>query len=264
MGDPSTEILAQAETLDAQLVVLATQGASGVSKFVFGSVAERVLRKTTRPVLVVPPPSTAARCGRSASMEEVLAPIDFHDLAFEDATHRRPRGARQPRAPAAAARGRRWRRQPLDGPPARRWPTQLEEQLGGLRTSAMDAAQQALERLAESVGGTPGPTLEVAQGPIAEQIAQVADRAEVDLIVLGLRGVPGLLGARVGAVAYRVLCASPVPVLAVPHEARGEHTLAFLGCGPQRRRMKRAMARPSAGVSSPVCARVASPRRPND
>ena len=63
---------------------------------------------------------------------------------------------------------------------------------------------------------------------VAEQIAQVADRAEVDLVVLALRGVPGLLGTRVGAVAYRVLCASPVPVLAVPHEARTEGTLSFL------------------------------------
>ena len=65
---------------------------------------------------------------------------------------------------------------------------------------------------------------------MADQIAQVADRADVDLVVLGLRGVPGLLGgARVGSVAYRVLCASPAPVLAVPHEARGEAALAFLG-----------------------------------
>ena len=64
---------------------------------------------------------------------------------------------------------------------------------------------------------------------LAEQIAAVADRADVDLVVLGLRGVPGLLGnTRVGSVAYRVLCASPVPVLALPHEARQSDTLAFL------------------------------------
>ena len=34
--------------------------------------------------------------------------------------------------------------------------------------------------------------------------------------------------ARVGSVAYRVLCASPVPVLAVPHEAREGSSLSFL------------------------------------
>ena len=59
------------------------------------------------------------------------------------------------------------------------------------------------------------------------KIEAVADREEVDLVVLGLRGTPGGMGTRVGAVAYRVLCASPAPVLAVPHEARGG-ALAFL------------------------------------
>ena len=79
-------------------------------------------------------------------------------------------------------------------------------------------------------GGTPGPTLEIAEGSVADQIAQVAERADVDLVVLGLRGAPDSLdGARVGSVAYRVLCASPAPVLAVPHEARGKAALAFLG-----------------------------------
>ncbi len=112
---------------------------------------------------------------------------------------------------------------------------QMEEQLGGARATARDAAQVALEHLAEAVEGTPGPTLEIAEGLVADQIAQVAERADVDLVVLGLRGVPGLLDhARVGSVAYRVLCASPAPVLAVPHEARGKAVLTFLGATDPR------------------------------
>ena len=107
--------------------------------------------------------------------------------------------------------------------------SQLEEELSGLAFVG-DRCRASGARTArpESLGGTPGPTLEVVEGPVAERIAHVADRADVDLVVLALRGVPGLLGTRVGAVAYRVLCASPVPVLAVPHEARAEGTLSFL------------------------------------
>jgi len=227
VGDAATEILRQADASAAQLVVLATQGASGMRKVVFGSVAERVLRTTTRPVLVVPPLVDGSAIRTLGAMEEVLAPIDFHDHAFDDA-RLADRVAR-----ASHARLRLLHVVAVGDDP--RWtvlqPTmasQLEEQLGGLRASVIDAAHQALERLAESLGGTPGPTLEVVEGAVAEQIAQVADRAEVDLVVLALRGVPGLLGTRVGAVAYRVLCASPVPVLAVPHEARTEGTLSFL------------------------------------
>jgi nucleotide-binding universal stress UspA family protein len=227
VGDAAAEILAQADLDGAQLVVLATRGASGVAKVVFGSVAERVLRTTTRPVLVVPPGVEGGPLRTLGAMEEVLAPIDFHDHAFDD--------ARLADRVARASHARLRLLHVVAGRDDMRWavlpPTmasQLEEELGGLRSSVTDAAHQALERLAESLGGTPGPTLEVVEGPVAERIAQVADRAEVDLVVLALRGVPGLLGTRVGAVAYRVLCASPVPVLAVPHEARAEGTLAFL------------------------------------
>ena len=226
-GDPSREILSQADALDAQLVILATQGDSGVSKFVFGSVAERVLRTTTRPVLVVPPSVQSGPMRTLGAMEEVLAPIDFHDHALDDA-RLADRVARAGHARlrllhvvAAGASGR-WAVLPQS------MATQLEDELGGARASAMEAARLALEQLADAIGGTPGPTLEVTEGPVAEQIARVADRADVDLIVLGLRGVPGLLGTRVGAVAYRVLCGSPVPVLAVPHEARAGRSLAFL------------------------------------
>ena len=228
VGDPSTEILGQADAVEAQLVVLGTQGASGVSKFVFGSVAERVLRKTTRPVLVVPPAVDGGPMRTLGSMEEVLAPVDFHDHALDDVRI----AARVARASHARLR----LVHVVSGGTATRWtvlrPTmseELAEQIKGFRTSEMGAAQQALERLADEVGGAPGPMLEVVEGAVADQIAAVADRADVDLVVLGLRGVPGLIGTRVGAVAYRVLCASPVPVLAVPHEARANGTLAFLG-----------------------------------
>jgi nucleotide-binding universal stress UspA family protein len=220
VGDPAGQILAHADALDADLVVLATQGASGVAKFVFGSVAERVLRTSPRPVLVVPPAVADGPMRTLGAMQEVLAPIDFHEHAEAD--------ARLAHRVARASHARLRLLHVIGGGDASRWTVlrqsiaaQFEEALGGSRARQAESAQAALERLAEALGGTPGPTLEVVEGPAAEQIARVADRADVDLIVLGLRGEPGLLGARVGAVAYRVLCASPVPVLAVPHEARG-------------------------------------------
>ena len=219
-GDAAGQILARADAIDADLVVLATQGASGVTKFVFGSVAERVLRTSQRPVLVVPPAVADGPMRTLGAMQEVLAPIDFHEHAEAD--------ARLAHRVARASHARLRLLHVIGSGDANRWTVlresiaaQFEAYLGGSRAQQVESAKGALERLAAALGGTPGPTLEVVEGPAAEQIAKVADRADVDLIVLGLRGEPGLLGARVGAVAYRVLCASPVPVLAVPHEARG-------------------------------------------
>jgi nucleotide-binding universal stress UspA family protein len=231
VGNPAAEILRHADAIDAQLIVVATQGASGVRKFVFGSVAERVLRTSTRPVLVVPPAAASTPLRTLGSMQEVLAPIDFHEYALDDA-----------RVAGQVARSSHARLRLLHvvaADDADRWTvlrqsvaSQLEEQMSGARQTQVDRAREALERVAEALGGTPQPTLEVVQGSVAEQIARVADRADVDLVVLGLRGTVGVTGARVGAIAYRVLCSSPVPVLALPHEARQGQALAFLQARP--------------------------------
>lgn len=53
-GHPSAEILDAADRLDVDLVVLGSHG-KGKLKYAFlGSVAEKVLRKTLRPVMIVP------------------------------------------------------------------------------------------------------------------------------------------------------------------------------------------------------------------
>ena len=227
VGDPATEILRQADADDPALMVLATQGASGVRKVVFGSVAERVLRTATRPVLVVPPGGDGASSRTFGSMEEVLVPIDFHAHALDDArvAHRVAR--------ASNARLRLLHVVPTEG--SERWmvlpdftASQIEEQMSGARQTTAGHARDALARLADEIGSGPDTTLEVVQGRVPDQIGEVAARADVDLVVLGLRGAPGVAGARVGAIAYRVLCCSPVPVLALPHETRAAHALRFL------------------------------------
>ncbi len=59
-GEAADGILAQTQEMDADLIVLATHGRKGVSHFLIGSVAERVIRRAPRPVLVVRPKGEAA------------------------------------------------------------------------------------------------------------------------------------------------------------------------------------------------------------
>lgn len=53
---PSVGIVSLARELEADLIVVGSHGAHGVARWLMGSVAERVVRQATCPVLVVPPP----------------------------------------------------------------------------------------------------------------------------------------------------------------------------------------------------------------
>lgn len=53
LGDPAVEILDAAKRHDADLIAMTTHGRSGVSRWVMGSVAEKVLRASTVPMLIV-------------------------------------------------------------------------------------------------------------------------------------------------------------------------------------------------------------------
>jgi nucleotide-binding universal stress UspA family protein len=54
-GNPPQEILAEAEERDVDLIVMATHGHSGVEHMLFGSTAERIVRKSRCPVLTIRP-----------------------------------------------------------------------------------------------------------------------------------------------------------------------------------------------------------------
>ncbi len=55
VGDPVDQIVKVAEAESAGLIAMSTHGRSGVGRWVMGSVADAVVRRTTRPVLLVRP-----------------------------------------------------------------------------------------------------------------------------------------------------------------------------------------------------------------
>jgi len=57
-GRPDTEIVARATATKADLIVMGTHGRSGLSHALMGSVAERVVRHSPCPILIVPPHPT--------------------------------------------------------------------------------------------------------------------------------------------------------------------------------------------------------------
>ncbi|PCE30569.1 universal stress protein [Burkholderia ubonensis] len=69
--DIADRILIVARETGADLIVMGTHGRRGFRRLVLGSVAERVLRGATCPVLLIP-----ARCAPKPAAETVAAPTD--------------------------------------------------------------------------------------------------------------------------------------------------------------------------------------------
>lgn len=53
-GSAHAQLVSHADKVDADLIVVGTHGRSGIAHAILGSVAERVVQKAHRPVLVVP------------------------------------------------------------------------------------------------------------------------------------------------------------------------------------------------------------------
>jgi nucleotide-binding universal stress UspA family protein len=80
MGEPASAIEVAASTRDVGLIAMSTHGRSGFARWAYGSVAERVLHHSRRPVLLVP-----AQCELTWRQggNTILVPLDGSPLAEE-------------------------------------------------------------------------------------------------------------------------------------------------------------------------------------
>src|SRR5688572_20020691 len=81
-GNTAGEILEQATSMKADLLVIGTHGRSGFERLLLGSVAEKVLRKASCPVLTVPTQSPAAVPAGPVLYRRILCPVDFSDASL--------------------------------------------------------------------------------------------------------------------------------------------------------------------------------------
>ena len=90
-GKPAVEICTVAEQRDIDLIITATHGRTGLNHLLMGSVAEQVVRRARRPVLVVP--------SHPRGRLEGFAHLVRRNLAAE-----RPLIRKTPRSPEKATR----------------------------------------------------------------------------------------------------------------------------------------------------------------
>ena len=213
VGKPAPEILRVARERSCELIVISTHGLTGMRKLFFGSTTERVLRETTRPVLVTPshdPGPIRIEYARRL-LGRVIAPVD---LSLASAHQVQVAGgiAEALSVPLILVHVV----EPLK--------SRLAARLHGssIESNRRSLAEDQLNDLLSSLPRGLHPEALVAYGDPAEEVSKVAHDRQAGLIVMGLHGSP-LLGPRMGSVTYRILCLAHTLVLALPptnHQAQ--------------------------------------------
>ena len=80
MSDHEELIIEKGEADTAMLITMATHGRSGLNRFLLGSVAEKVLRGTVNPLLLVRATEEARPSGE-ATLKSIIVPLDGSKLA---------------------------------------------------------------------------------------------------------------------------------------------------------------------------------------
>ena len=177
---------------DARLVVMGTRAADAPGRALRGSVADRVMRESPRPVVLVPPGADRLRDKR-IRVGRVLVPLDGSALAATSIDYL------------------------LGLPRADTLEYVLVEVVSPLGDGRAQAeAEQRLDAAADRVRAHGAAAVEVAvlaaRQPAAAIVGSVRE-ALVDLIAMSTRGAGGLRRLVLGSVAEGVVRASEVPVL---------------------------------------------------
>jgi nucleotide-binding universal stress UspA family protein len=209
IGKPAVEILNEARSAGAGLIVMSSRGQTGVRKMFFGSTTERVLRETSVDVLVTPPgrPPGYAPAELARYVGRVLVPVALAGTSSRQVTLA-VRVAQALAVPMLIAH--------VLEPIA--IPARVRLALTGIDASRRGAAEDRMQEIAASASLVPAEALVVSGDP-ADEIVKLADARHANLIVMGLHSSE-LLGRRMGSVTYRVLASTHKLVLAVaPGEA---------------------------------------------
>jgi len=203
------EILAQAERLPADLIVMGTHGRSGFQRLFLGSVTEKVLRTAQPPVLTVGA-ATDVVSAHDFAFKRILCAIDFSACSLAAlryaATLAEPSGTK-----LTALYVMEWpplAHDPLLGPPT---------DLTGYRMAAEAAGLERLHNVVAELSRI-GVEEIVAAGKPHHEILRIAGERASDLIVLGIHGRNPLGRMIFGSTAEPVVRRATCPVLTVRSE----------------------------------------------
>lgn len=186
------------------LVVLGTHGRTGAKKFLLGSVAEEIFRRSPVPVLTIGP-GVHTSVHNGGQFHRVLFATDFTTAATVA-------------APYAVTLARENRACLLLMHVMRKPELRNDNEEKRFDLSVAEAIQQLYDTVPQDAELAMPPEVAVEYGEPAERIVAAAKERRADLIVLGLHDAEGRMGAATHlerATAHKVVAHAACPVLTV-------------------------------------------------
>ena len=210
-GDAASAILSTADDEKADLIAISTHGRSGLRRFLFGSVATKLLEASKVPVLFLRPKAGEDKGAPGPVVKKIMVPLDGSDVAMSILPtvqeFAKTMGASLVLFHAVP---------PVTGYPG----------YEGMALPAMDTVNEELQAQAREILGRAcaeakeagvEATMVVCLETAVDGILRVGDELRVDLIAIGSHGRGGVGRMVLGSVADGVVRRSAdIPCLVVP------------------------------------------------
>jgi len=214
IGAPYEEIVDEAETRQADLIVVGTQGRSAMGKFLMGSTAERVCRHAPCSVLVVRHESVSHELDssfaitRELKLGKILVPTDLSENSLTAINY--AAGLAKPTSAHLALFH-------VFQIPDYVMSTNISLSAGAAQSDLAVAQCKALDRLQSLREAVTASAVncdaEMRTGVPYQEIIEETERMAPDLIVVGTQGATGVARYLLGSTAERIVRHSKCPVL---------------------------------------------------
>jgi nucleotide-binding universal stress UspA family protein len=210
-GDVARSIVQHADEFAPDLVLLCTHGHGGVRDWLYGSIAQQVLRLGTWPVLLMEPAEDGS--APPFNPRRILVPVDGSNL------HESPHGIATSIARAFEATVMLLvvvpTRETLAGDATAFRRTLPATTTAMLQLAEAGAAEHIRMVQAECMACGVEVTAQVVRGDTVTQVLAQARESAADLIVLASHGRAGIAAAMEGSVGARIISRARIPLLLV-------------------------------------------------
>ena len=207
-GGAAEVIIAKAGADNETLITMATHGRSGIDRWLLGSVAEKVLRGSANPLLLVRAKAEAKAAG-GATLKSIVVPLDGSELA-ESVLPAVLEMAKKLNLKIVLFRACNVPYSVFGG--VREHIAIVDELLGGIKAEARAYLEKKTEELKKQ-GAKVSYVLE--QGASADQIISLGRKTPDNLIAMCTHGWSGVKGWVLGSITETVVRHSGDPVLVI-------------------------------------------------